>query len=136
MNYKTLIGLLFLFAIPMASEAQTLVGYSYDAAGNRVKREIVLSQDSRQRSHFTDVSKAYTLSVSPNPTQGILHIESQDLCDTECEITVYNVSGNPICKTTMFNGNANIDLSQKDNGTYLMTIIAKGTKRSWKILKR
>lgn len=136
MNHKTLIGLLFSLALPLTNNAQSPIDYSYDAVGNRVKREIVLSRNSRQSQRLTDISKAYTLSVSPNPTQGLVHLESQDLHDKECEITVYNMAGNQICKTYMLHGSADIDLSQKDNGIYLMTVVAKGTKRSWKIVKK
>lgn len=136
MNRKTLIGLFFLLAFPPTSNAQTPIGYSYDAAGNRVKREIVLSRNSRRSQRLTDITEAYILSVSPNPTQGLVHIESQDLHDKEFEITVYNAAGNQVCKATMSQGSADIDLSQKDNGIYLMTVIAKGIKRSWKIVKK
>ncbi len=33
----------FLAMLPVMSSAQNKIGYSYDAAGNRVKREIVMS---------------------------------------------------------------------------------------------
>lgn len=136
MNRKALIGLLFLLTFPPISNAQTPIGYSYDAAGNRVKREIVLSRNSRRSQRLTDITETYTLSVFPNPTQGLVHIESQDLHDKECEITVHNAAGDQVCKTTMSQGSADIDLSQKDNGIYLTTVVAKGIKRTWKIVKK
>lgn len=71
--------LFYLTLLPIVSSAQDRIGYSYDAAGNRVKREIVMPVPkamAKQQTFaadgqaFTDMLRDHTVKIYPNPTEG------------------------------------------------------------------
>ena len=59
-----------------------------------------------------------TVSVYPNPSNGIINIKSSaDVLD----INVFDISGKIVYNTTL-NGNHRIDLSELDNGSYIIEL--------------
>ena len=71
--------------LPLVSSAQGTIGYSYDAAGNRVKREIVMPVPkamAKQQTFaadgqaFTDMLRDHTVKIYPNPTEGGLQVSN------------------------------------------------------------
>lgn len=74
-------GMILLFMLMMSCIvfAQN-VKYTYDNAGNRVKREIVmdtkaLQQEEGAMEHYSDILSERTIRIYPNPTSGRLKIE-------------------------------------------------------------
>ena len=64
-----------LFLLPLIVSSQTIVNYTYDAAGNRIKREIVLSRTMENTEKpLTETLSRKSISIYPNPTAGLLKI--------------------------------------------------------------
>ncbi|MVO10855.1 T9SS type A sorting domain-containing protein [Flavobacterium sp. TP390] len=73
-------------------------------------------------------TNAKTSRLFPNPTSGILNIDS----DSIIEYSVYDILGN-----TIISGNSNtIDLSDKPKGMYFVTIQSDNSKTTHKIIKQ
>ena len=69
---------LLLVLLPFFAEAQTVISFSYDSSGNRIKREIVLESRSIGDEHikeFTETISAKQIKIYPNPTRGLLKVE-------------------------------------------------------------
>ena len=91
--------LFYLALLPVVSSAQDRIGYSYDAAGNRVKREIVMpipKAMAKQQTFaadgqaFTDMLRDHTVKIYPNPTEGALQVSISGLTGTDkCSLGVY-----------------------------------------------
>ena len=66
------------------------------------------------------------ISISPNPTNNILHIELPDEISFPCEVSVINELGN-IVRSFVSNVNTNeIDVSDLDSGIYFVKAFANG----------
>ncbi len=91
--------LFYLVLLSGVSSAQSRIGYSYDAAGNRVKREIVMPAPramAKQQTFaadsqaFTDLLHDHTVKIYPNPTEGALLVSISGLTGTDkCSFGVY-----------------------------------------------
>lgn len=73
----------YLALLPVVSSAQDRIGYSYDASGNRIKREIVMQVPkamakqqnfSSDNQSFSDMLHDHSIKIYPNPTKGALRI--------------------------------------------------------------
>lgn len=71
------------------------------------------------------------LRVYPNPTNGLLHIESQ----STMRLTVTNLLGQKVLETEA-DGNTTLDLSHLGQGVYMLTIFSDNVTRSVSIFKR
>lgn len=74
----TLLVLVVVFSAGIAFSQN--ISYGYDAAGNRIKREIIISSNNNSRkgvkkSSFTESLNDKTIKIYPNPTKGLLKIE-------------------------------------------------------------
>lgn len=119
--------------------AQTM-RYSYDAAGNRIKREIVLNANKSPKqaseSFFTDRISDIDIKIYPNPTQGQLKVEIVNLeKDDECALSLYSMSGLQIYSKQVTESPIDLDISGQPNGIYIMQILINGSNTSWKIIK-
>ena len=61
MNITHGVFLLYLSFVSMGVHAQTPVSYSYDASGNRVKREIVLAKSQSAPREYSEVAADYAI---------------------------------------------------------------------------
>ncbi len=95
----------------------------YDVCGNCVGGETG-NEPIENEADCTPLDSRETgsIEVYPNPTTGIIAINSQII---EAEVTVYDAVGNQIV-SGIANGSIELDLSEYKNGTYLMVI--KSTK--------
>lgn len=119
--------------------AQTL-SYSYDAAGNRVKREIVLNANkSPQQTNetlFMERLSDFDIKIYPNPTKGQLKVEISNLeKDDECTFLLFSLAGMQILSKQVSEPTMDLDLSGHPNGIYILQIIINGTNTIWKIIK-
>ncbi|MBU2951700.1 sulfatase-like hydrolase/transferase [Tamlana agarivorans] len=72
-------------------------------------------------------------SVTPNPTKDIINIKTNTTTPTE--YLIYNLSGRVLLSGTFNNGITTIDLSQFNQGLYLIKFSNKGKFETIKILK-
>ena len=112
--------LLFLFtSVFIGVSAQNHIKYTYDKAGNRIKKEIVLTRSAF--SNDSDNIKPFTDRMNENLTTG--------------HLTLFNFAGKMVVKTEITSTTTSLDISSEPNGIYIMQIELGDEKTSWKIIK-
>ena len=71
--------------------------------------------------------------IYPNPTAGVLNIDSNDLFPRSVEII--NLSGKLVFSTNIVGAHNQIDLSSFEKGLYFINIISKDRLTSQKVIK-
>ena len=135
-----------LLLLPFVSVAQNKIGYGYDAAGNRVKREIVMvspkgiakSEASQSRSQiYVEALREHTVSIYPNPTEGDLKVRILSLTDSDkCVWWIYTNQGKQILTGKVVNGCVDININNQPSGIYLLKITINNQSTTWKIIKK
>lgn len=127
-----------LFLLPLIVSSQTIVNYTYDAMGNRIKREIIMSRSIKNTNNpLTETLLEKSISIYPNPTEGLLkiNISGWEITD-KCNFKVYSLNGLPIQEITVVSSITEINLGNEPNGIYLLNIELNESKSSWKIIKK
>lgn len=131
---KNLRGIIFLsFAIlPLLGHAQR-VAYDYDAAGNRIKREVAASSRSATKSEDVQLFKA-----APNPVADILQINYEDDFNFsgEYQYTLQSVYGETAQTGVSHTAHCRLDVSSLPKGVYILCITYQEEKQSIKIIKK
>lgn len=130
---------LFFVIFSLSLSAQKKVMYAYDAAGNRIKKEILFeqSQSKSQVVACSDMLDEKEIKIYPNPTEGELRVEIfNELKKTEGIVTVHGNNGAMIYTTPIINGSASLDISSCPNGLYILHVKIGDCVSSWKIIKR
>lgn len=128
--------MLLLFIAPLSLLGQNKVHFIYDDAGNRTKKEIIISE-TRSAEIFTEELAQREIKIYPNPTQGQLKIEISDLGDDEeVNLTIYNVQGKKILSEKTSENYTIMDISSNPSGVYILQINIKGEISTWKIIKQ
>lgn len=127
-----------LFLLPLIVSSQTIVNYTYDAAGNRIKREIVLSRSMENTEKpLTETLSRKSISIYPNPTAGLLKISISGWETTDkCKFTIFSLKGALIQEIQVSSSVTEIDLSDESDGMYLLNIELNESKSAWKIIKK
>ncbi len=146
---KIMVNLFILIAIPFYVYSQTT--YLYDENGNRTARIIDLGKDLETIANFNDSLQGEpeppkplqetmgeaTVKIYPNPTQGLLILESQGFdMDKLPEYEVYTLSGSLLMRVEAMENRQQIDLSNEPAGIYLLRIKSGTLQREWKIIKQ
>lgn len=133
--------LFFVLFCSISGFSQTM-RYSYDDAGNRVLREIVLSRqrsiESEKKSEKPIVEKISDKKVKiyPNPTKGELKIEVENW-DDKCtgNIYIYSSNGILIRQYDMVDSMHIADISDEPVGLYILKIYLNKNTMTWRIIK-
>lgn len=141
---KNTILLFFLFTINNVFSQSTKAVFSYDNAGNRIKRTTIVVDGMKPinpESVFNSQKELNNLFVLyPNTTEGIITVKTTDeefLKLENKELVVYDLSGKLIFQQNYSEGQNTLDLSNLVNGTYLVKITASGVlKGEWNVIKR
>lgn len=146
-NFKTIfimkkLLLLFCFTYSFVLLGQNKVSYAYDASGNRVKREIILSTrsmtlpDEDKNTFFTEEVAKRHIKIYPNPTYGQLAVEISDIDDIKSGIiTILTINGQQVLKKEIDSTYIELDISSRQAGTYILIVEIDGEKTTWKIIK-
>jgi YD repeat-containing protein len=126
------------------SEAQTNISFTYDAAGNRVKREIIIPKSSKANTDTASSIKPITellgklkITIYPNPTRGQLSVEITNMpTDASGEIRIYNIAGNVIQYQKTVGSLNQLDFSVYPTGVYVLYIKVGQNESKWKIIKQ
>lgn len=74
-----------------------------------------------------------SVNMYPNPVSNVLTIESLDTIDS---IEIYNLLGQAVMNEKVFQIRKEIDMSQLNNGMYLVKVISNGNSTTSKIIKK
>ncbi|MCT4645326.1 MAG: T9SS type A sorting domain-containing protein [Carboxylicivirga sp.] len=143
---KLLMGLIAVMALSMYSEAQSLeVQYTYDAAGNRIKRKVVevklKSADAAKQEDFLPVEDEWgerEVRIYPNPTHGNLkvNIKGGDV-DVDYNYTLYNSAGKKVKNGQIISkGDNPIPMESLAPGIYILIIQSEVAQKTYKIIKK
>ena len=130
---------------PAFTFAQSKIGYAYDMAGNRIKREIVMSvsramakkQSFESQDFYSERLREHTVKIYPNPTQANLKVSISGLDNSDkCHLGVYSIQGTQILAFDVNSDNVNVDISNQPNAVYLLQITINGQSTTWKIVKQ
>ncbi len=138
---KTILSLAF-FCICITCitiQSQQKIRYTYDNAGNRIERKIILTKSfnkMKEAQVLNEVLAERTVKIYPNPTKGSLTVSLGDQ-DSEVigEIFIFGLNGQMITTRKIKSNMQTFDLSNEPTGTYIMKIIIDGKSSSWKIIK-
>ena len=139
------LALLMLMLVPMDAFAQTSVApavfYDYDAAGNRVLRRVLYSNDRRGDTTVVEppapILTENSIVAWPNPTTGLLNVAvSASLLENgPGTYLVSDLQGRTILSGTVTSTTMALDLSGQARGNYLLTVMAGGRKEQWQIVR-
>lgn len=123
--------------------AQQRIKYTYDNAGNRIKKEIVLSATRSAPEHEEEDPVSYEeklretqVTIYPNPTKGMLRIDISGVDKFEnARITLYDLNGKLLQQWNDISQSNVIDLSGQSPDIYIMQVAYNGQVSSWKIVK-
>lgn len=143
---KSRLFLLSLAFLPFVSMAQVRIGYSYDAAGNRIKREIVMQTPNAKAGRqsfgsdapaFSDMLCKHAVRIYPNPTDGILKVCFSGLGKTDkCSLGIYTAKGERVMAIEAASDNTEVNISSQPTGIYLLRITINNSSSTWKIIKK
>lgn len=136
---RKVISLLLFMALATLLSAQT-ISFAYDNAGNRIKREIVLSRSKISPKAtavcYNEMLSEKDIHIYPNPTKGLLKLEIRGFEDTDhCSINIFGMSGQQIMSLSVTSSVTEIDLSSRQNGVYVLLLTINGNDSTWKIIK-
>lgn len=138
---KKPVAVLLMLAMPCVISAQS-VNYSYDIAGNRIKREIVmktraLQQEESTTECYSDMLSERTIRIYPNPTKGKLRVEIAGYENSDQSVLrIFNVSGQQILSTHVTSSWTEVDISSQTNGIYILHLSLNSKETTWKIIKK
>lgn len=143
---KRLYKFILLLATLYCAEASAQkITYIYDNAGNRIKREIVLSPKGVRSSEdntddtqpVCDMLADKDIKIHPNPTTGMLKIEITNYESGDLgNIYVYSINGHAITNSKILSPLTDIDISNSPNGIYLLTIQLNDNRATWRVIKQ
>ena len=124
----------------VSAYSQNKISYQYDAAGNRISREILFSQTQmakKQNKINTDMLGKHKITISPNPTEDLLRVELLDGdVAVDGEAIVYSANGNLVASAPLKSSVTELNIGSCPSGIYLLQIKQGNSKLVWKIIKK
>jgi YD repeat-containing protein len=145
--FKYLLIISFVTGCTFNTLAQTrTITFTFDATGNRTTRTITLSskkapadstlQQNQAQQQFTDELGELKLSLSPNPTKGLINLRFQNVTERmQARVDVYDLAGRLVFSKTNITAVSEIDLSSAPHGIYILKINAGGKVSEWRVVK-
>ena len=139
--------LLLLFALlssTCALRAQTNYDFTYDAAGNRIRRAVVVLSkgdcpgETGGRSDASDSQVIETdegIRLFPNPTKGMVRLEAAG-ADKVDYYLLSDVHGRRVDSGKETGPTLSFDLSGQPSGIYLLEVVVGGNTTYYKIIKQ
>lgn len=135
-------ALLLSALFPLLGMAQSVVRYAYDAVGNRVRRELVVSQQQAPQQqapsaqYTDDLSDDYRVRLRSDAS-GVVHAEVLSVSG-QCDgtVTVYDLQGQQVTACRIADGSAEVDLGGSPAGVYILHIEIGNKSTDWKIIRK
>ena len=132
---RALISIIFA-AMSAVCFAQSTLHFTYDSAGNRTERTIVINSSAPQMSTSSDNSlyKDESIRIS-NHQQDVLTVEILGLNDA-AQVAIYDSSGKQFIAVEINSSISNVDISAVPHGIYVLKIHANNKVNTWKLIKK
>lgn len=138
--------LLLLVLASVQTYGQNHFHYTYDAAGNRIKKEIVLpSARMAQATPYaekevftilTDKIGEFGIKIYPNPTSGRVTVEVADLSKGHpSSAYLFNLQGMLLQRVDINRKKCDINLSSYPAGNYILKLKVDQKETSWSVIK-
>ena len=126
------------------------ISFTYDEAGNRLTRELEIKKinpnnnsDSgdEQKSSYASVETItindVEVTISPNPNGGKFEVSIRNPGkQPNVKIYLHTMLGKQIYSSEQVQPITTINITNRKNGTYILTVIVNGTKENWKVIKQ
>ena len=125
--------LLLTFLFSLSSFAQSKILYTYDAAGNRVKRELAVA-----KGQSLSPKKVASQSLHQLQCKKDGHIRVELPTSTKLQsgtFTIYDMNGARQISSSYSGKLIDIDMTPYGQGTYILKVEAESERYSWKILR-
>jgi len=124
------------------------LSYTYDAAGNRISRTIMLGfgktqampddempENADDEPPLVDVLNNLQIKIFPNPTRGELAVEIASTGGEQVQITLFSINGEFLLTKQAATSRTTVDLSAFPTGNYILMLTVDGQNRQYKIVK-
>ena len=125
------------------ASGQSSISYGYDAAGNRIRRELRVEKITQQSADDDKARAARSLrddlhiGISPVAKDGKLQIGIGGLRASDTgDVALYTLQGTAVLTHSITSDHITIDMSLQTNGVYILSITINDGQQAWKILKR
>jgi hypothetical protein len=117
--------------------------FTYDASGNRIKRQVIVLTKKAIIPHDTlklkldeNLVRLDDARIYPNPTKGLLQIELPASIVNDAILLLYDSNGKMIVQQTAVEAKNELNLLQFPTGTYILSIrVGQSGRKEWKIIK-
>lgn len=135
-----LIVTLIAFSQPPPPDNCPMIVFSYDAAGNRIQRNLVVVPcgDIERTTDTAGNTVISTLqaNVYPNPAKDKINIDlKQASNENETKVFLYDLNGKIIYETILSSAQFQINVSNYSNGKYLLKIVNGKEFKTYNVLK-
>ena len=118
------------------------IRFTYDDAGNRIRRELVTiqevnTQDRKMQKFLTGNNLDSEITINADKSSNLIHINTKDRkLQGEYKIAMYSIAGHMVLESQLsITGYAEVDISQLPKGVYVL-VVTNGTEpKAWKITK-
>lgn len=140
---QLLLSLCLVALFHAGTQAQQMVSYAYDQAGNRISRKIVdmYSNPSHVKkgdatAPIQDQLGERTIKIYPNPTKGQLSLDISGGNERdELRIILYNADGKQLQNKQVQSGSTSINMTSYPVAYYILRVQAGDRKTEFKIIK-
>ena len=134
------------------------VQFSYDASGNRIKREVIFLNDILKTSgnaadstynetadengknnaddSFATELGGINMSIFPNPVELTLTVRTENTDESTSLLSLYDASGRLLYEKENLQPTAEVDFSKYVHGVYMLRIVINGEQKEWVIIKQ
>ena len=135
--------LLFISVFTLHVQAQDIVSYAYDNAGNRISRKIVNLTVTPNPTHVKAAAPVEEqlgerkITIFPNPTKGSLAVDIVGGSDKdELSISLFNAEGKQLLNKTVQPGTTPINMTTYPKAYYILRVQAGEKATEFKIIKQ
>lgn len=146
------ISILTIILLATCTMSFAQVFYEYDATGNRTSRTIVLKKSGKLQpsgqenllkeeeqaslSHEETLQEGQKITIYPNPTKGLLKIDISNVAPgTGLSIKVFDISGKMVAQQDNPGLPAEVDLSSRPTGVYVLRLFVGDRVSEWKVVR-
>ena len=139
---RKIFGIICMMTIALANTAiSQVVKFTYDDAGNRIKREVVTVLEMRQQeeSEIPKFIKSMDLetlaNVSIDESSNNIHVEFSETETTTINTSIYSIAGYKCYEADFKSPVFDVEIGKLPKGAYILVLTIDNRSKAWKIIK-